>query len=121
MVIITPLYQLRVAYGRWSSSYMSKRGYLKVGSWGSSDSIVSDYGLDDRDKIPAGTKDFSFGLCVHTGSEVHPASYPVVTGGSFPGVKARPGLDTDHSPHLVPRSRMSRGYISFPPKRFHGV
>jgi hypothetical protein len=34
---------------------------------------------------------------VQTGSEAHPASYPMVTGGSFPGVK-RPGREADHSP-----------------------
>jgi hypothetical protein len=28
----------------------------------------------------------------------HPASYPMGTGGSFPGGKARPGRDADHSP-----------------------
>jgi hypothetical protein len=28
----------------------------------------------------------------------HPASYTVVTGGSFSGGKARPGRDGDHSP-----------------------
>jgi hypothetical protein len=33
----------------------------------------------------------------------------------FPGSKAWPGRDADHSPHLLPRSRMSRSYISFPP------
>jgi hypothetical protein len=37
------------------------------------------------------------------------------TGGSFPGGKARPGRDADLSPHLVPRSRMSRNYIPLPP------
>jgi hypothetical protein len=36
--------------------------------------------------------------CVQTGSEAHPASYPLGTGGSFPGGKARPGRDADHSP-----------------------
>jgi hypothetical protein len=51
----------------------------------------------------------------------HPASCPVGTGGPFPGVKARQGRDADHSPHLVPRSRMSRSYISSPPKRLRGV
>jgi hypothetical protein len=41
-----------------------------------------------------------------------------------PGVlsrdKARPGRDADHSPHLVPRSRMSRSYrpTSSPPSAF---
>jgi hypothetical protein len=36
--------------------------------------------------------------CVQTGSGAHPASYPMGTGGSFPGGKARPGRDADHSP-----------------------
>jgi hypothetical protein len=31
------------------------------------------------------------------GSEAHPASYPMSTGGPFPGGKARPGRDADHS------------------------
>jgi hypothetical protein len=67
----------------------------------SSDSIVSDYGLDDRAigvRSPAGAKDFSSNLCVQTGSGAHPASYPMGTGGPFPGGKARPGRDADHSP-----------------------
>jgi hypothetical protein len=34
---------------------------------------------------------------VQIGSETHPASYPMVTGGSFPGVK-RPGRAADNSP-----------------------
>jgi hypothetical protein len=56
---------------------------------------VSDYGLDDQAigvRSPAGAKDFSSILCVQTGSEAHPASSP------FPGGKARPGRDADHSP-----------------------
>jgi hypothetical protein len=32
--------------------------------------------------------------------------------GSFPGGKARPVRDADHSPHLVQRSRMSRSYAA---------
>jgi hypothetical protein len=54
---------------------------------GSSGSIVSDYGLDDRAigvRSPAGAKDFSFILCVQTGSGVHPASCTVGTGGPLP-------------------------------------
>jgi hypothetical protein len=39
----------------------------------------------------------------------------MVTGGHFPGGKARPGRDADHSPHLVPRSRMSKSYIPLSP------
>jgi hypothetical protein len=69
-------------------------------SRGSSVSIVSDYRLDDRAievRSPTGA-DFSSSLCVHTGSEAHQASYPMGTGGSFPGGKARLGRDADHSP-----------------------
>jgi hypothetical protein len=40
--------------------------------------------------------------------------------GSFLGGKVRPGRDADHSPNLVPRSRMSRSYISSPPWRLYG-
>jgi hypothetical protein len=62
----------------------------------SSGSIVSDYGLDDRAigfRSQAEAKDFSSSLCVQTGSEAHPASCTMGTGG-----KARPGRDADHSP-----------------------
>jgi hypothetical protein len=41
--------------------------------------------------------DFSFNLCVQTGSVAHPASYTMGTGGSFSGAKARPGRNVDHS------------------------
>jgi hypothetical protein len=72
-----------------------------AGEPGSSGSIVSGYGLDDRAigvRSPAGAKDFSSNLCVQTGSGAHPASCTVGTGGPFPGGKARPGRDADHSP-----------------------
>jgi hypothetical protein len=62
---------------------------------------VSDYGLDDRAievRSPTGEEDFSSSLCVQTGSGAHPASCPMGTGGPFPGSKARPGRDADHSP-----------------------
>jgi hypothetical protein len=62
---------------------------------------VSDYGLDDRAigvRSPAGAKDFSNSLCVQTGSGAHPASCTMGTGGPFPGGKARPRRDSDHSP-----------------------
>jgi hypothetical protein len=67
----------------------------------SSVSIVSNYELDDRAigvRSPAGAKDFSCNLCVQTGSGAHPVSYKMGTGGQFPGSKARPGCDADHSP-----------------------
>jgi hypothetical protein len=62
---------------------------------------VSDYGLDDRAigvRSPAGTKDFSCSLCVQTGSEAHPVSCTMGTGGPFPGGKSAAGRDADHSP-----------------------
>jgi hypothetical protein len=67
----------------------------------SSGSIVSDYGLDDQAigvRSPVGAKDFSSSLCVQTGSGDHPSSCTMGTGGPFPGGKARPGRDADHSP-----------------------
>jgi hypothetical protein len=72
-----------------------------IWSRGSSVSIVSDYGLDDRAigvRSPAEAKDFSSSLCVQTGSGAHPTSYTMGIGGPFPGAKARPGRDADHSP-----------------------
>jgi hypothetical protein len=74
---------------------------ISGGSRVSSGSIVSDYGLDDRAigvPSPAGVEDFSSSLCVQTGSEAHPASCTMCTGRPFPGGKARPGRDADHSP-----------------------
>jgi hypothetical protein len=64
------------------------------------DFIVSDYGLDDRAiwvRSAAGAKDFSSNLCVQTGSEAHPASCTMGTGGPFPGAKRGRGRDADHS------------------------
>jgi hypothetical protein len=66
-----------------------------------SDFKESDYGLDNRAigvRSPAGAKDFSSSLCVQTGSGAHPASCTMGTGGPFPGGKARPGRDANHSP-----------------------
>jgi hypothetical protein len=62
---------------------------------------VSGYGLDDwviEVRSPAGAKDFSSSLCVQTGSGAYPASCTMGTGVPFPGAKARPGRDADHSP-----------------------
>jgi hypothetical protein len=47
-------------------------------------------------RSPTGAEDFSSSPCVQT---LHPSSYPMGTGGGpFPGGKARPGRDADHSP-----------------------
>jgi hypothetical protein len=80
-----------------TKNYHSKLNSSRV----SSGSIVSDYGLDDWAigvRSPAGVKDFSSILCVQTGSRAHPAFCTMGTGGPFPGGKARPRRDADHSP-----------------------
>jgi hypothetical protein len=65
-------------------------------------------------RSPTEAKDFSSSLRVQSSSEAHPASYPMGTGGPFPGVKRGPGVTLTTHPHLVPRSRMSRSFISSP-------
>jgi hypothetical protein len=76
--------------------------YLEIiRSRSSSVSIVSDYGLEDREigvRSSAGAKYFSSSLCVQNGSGAHPASCSMGTEGPFRGGKARPGRDADHSP-----------------------
>jgi hypothetical protein len=70
------------------------------GEPGGSVSIVPGYRLEDRAvevRSPAEENDFSSILCVQTSSEAHPASCIMGTGGPFPGAKARPGRDVDHS------------------------
>jgi hypothetical protein len=92
--------------------------YAVSRSRGCSVSIVSGYGLADRAielRSPAGAKDFSSILCVQTGSGAHPASCTMSTGGPFPGAKRGRGVTLTTHPHPVPRSRMSRNYISSPP------
>jgi hypothetical protein len=82
---------------------------------------VSDYGLDDRAigvRSLAGAKDFSSNLCVQTGSGAHPASCTMGTGGPFPGGKARPGRDADHSPPSSAEVENDRSYTSSPPSAF---
>jgi hypothetical protein len=72
----------------------------------SSGNIVSDYGLEDRAievRSPAGAKNFSSNLCVQIGSEAHPASCTMGTGGTFPGAKRGRGVTLTIHPHLVPR------------------
>jgi hypothetical protein len=57
----------------------------------SSVGIALGYGLDDRgSRVPfsAGTENFSLHHRVQNGSGAHTASYPMGTGGSFPGGKA---------------------------------
>jgi hypothetical protein len=59
---------------------------------------VSDYGLDDRGSIPGRGKGFFLQPVCPDRLGAHPASSTMGTGGPFPGGKARPGRDADHSP-----------------------
>jgi hypothetical protein len=57
----------------------------------SSVGIALGYELDDRDsrvRFSAGAGNFSLHHRVQNGSGAHPASYPMGSGGSFPGGKA---------------------------------
>jgi hypothetical protein len=49
-------------------------------------------------RSPKRAEDFSSNPCVQTGSGAHPASYRMGAEGYFPGGKAQPGRDADHSP-----------------------
>jgi hypothetical protein len=51
-----------------------------------------------RVRSAAEAKDFFSSLCVQTGSGAHPASCTMGNRGPFPGSKARPERDADHSP-----------------------
>jgi hypothetical protein len=72
----------------WWITYLIKPQHRIFSEPGGSVSIMSGYGLDDRAiqvRSPEETKDFSSSLCVQTGSEAHPASCTMGTGGPFPG------------------------------------
>jgi hypothetical protein len=62
---------------------------------------VSDYGLDDRAigvRSPAGAKDFPLPSVSRPALGLIQPPVQWVPGGPFPGGKARPGRDADHSP-----------------------
>jgi hypothetical protein len=63
---------------------------------------------------------FCFYCRLQTSSGAHPASYPMGTGGPFPGVKRGRGVTLTTHPHLVPTSRITSSYISSPLCRLQG-
>jgi hypothetical protein len=62
-------------------------------------------------------QEFSLLHVVQTGSGVHSDSYPMGTGGSFPGVK-RSGREADHSPLTSAEVKKTWVYTSTPPYAF---
>jgi hypothetical protein len=73
---------------------------MAEGSRDMSVGIATGYGLDDQEggsSRPGRVKKNSLLYIVQTGSGVHPTSYPMDTGGSYPEVK-RQGREADHSP-----------------------
>jgi hypothetical protein len=67
------------------------RIYLSVTIRDSSVGIAFGYGLDERGsrfRFPAGAGNFSLHHRLQNGSGARPASYPMGTGGTFPGSKA---------------------------------
>jgi hypothetical protein len=81
--------------------------------------IAIGYWLDDRGvggRIPIGSRIFASSI-VQTGSGVHPTSYTMGTGGSFPGLK-RPGREDDHSPPTSAEVKKMLIYTSTSPYAF---
>jgi hypothetical protein len=87
--------------------------HAEAGSRDSAVGIATGYGLDDWEvgvRVPVG----SLLHVVQTGSGVHPTTYTMGTGGSFPGVK-RPGREADHSPPTSAEVKKMWIYTSIPP------
>jgi hypothetical protein len=92
---------------------------------GSSVSIASGYGLDDRTdrgSIP-GRGERIVPLASVSRPVLGRTQLPVqwVPGVLSPGVKGGRGVTLTTHIHLVPRSGMSRNYTTSPPKRLYGV
>jgi hypothetical protein len=83
----------------------------------SSVGIALGYGLDDRGsrvRFPPGAGNFSLHHRVQNGSGAHPASYPMGTRCSLPGVK-RTGREADHSlPSSAEVKEWVELYLQFP-------
>jgi hypothetical protein len=74
------------------------------------------YGLDDRGsriRFPVGARNFSLHHRVQNGSGVHPASYPMGTGGSFLRIKL-PRREADQSLPFSAEVKNAWSYTSTP-------
>jgi hypothetical protein len=82
---------------------------------------MSDYRLDDRGSI-TGRGNGLFPLAsAQTSFEAHPVSYPIGTGGPFPGVKSGRVVMLITQAHLLPRRRMSRSYTPLPLSAYRAI
>jgi hypothetical protein len=105
---------------RSASSFKMKR-YTDMRSRGSSVSIVTDYGLNERDSIS--DRGRGFFLVSASRPALGPTQPPVqwVPGVLSPGIKRGRGVMLTTHPHLVPRLRMSRSYTSSHPICLHSM
>jgi hypothetical protein len=81
--------------------------------------IPTGCGLDDRGvgvRVPVGSRIFTCPI-IQIGFGVHPTSYTMGTGGSFPEVKG-PGREVDHSPPTSAEVKKMLIYISTAPYAF---
>jgi hypothetical protein len=80
------------------------------------------YGLDDRGSILSrGWFSYAF-HCVSMGSVPYLASYPMGTGGSFPGWGIKqPGREADHPPPSSAEVKNVCSYTSTHPIRLHSL
>jgi hypothetical protein len=83
---------------------------------GSSVSIVSDYGLEDRTGFDPRQRQRIFPLASVSRPVLEPTQPPSqwVPGVLFPGLRGCRGVTLTIHPHLEPRSRMSRSYTFSP-------
>jgi hypothetical protein len=103
----------------YSTNIKTQFSYI-IWSRDSSVGIAAGYGLDDwggGSSSPGRVKKFSLLHIVQTGSGVHPTSYKMGTGGSYPGLK-RQGRETDHSSPTSAEVKKMWIYTSIPPYVF---
>jgi hypothetical protein len=116
-------YSPHYIYGKYHETIHKSELQPIIKSRDSSVGIALGYGLDDRVsrvRFPAGAENFSLHQRVQNGSGAHPASYPMGTRGSFPGVKW-PEREADHSPPSTAEVKNAWSYTSTPSIRLHGV
>jgi hypothetical protein len=99
---------------RFIASSIQKQFFILSSSRDSSVGIVTRLwagrpGLDSRQE-----RNCSLVHNIQTGSEAHPASYPMDMGRSFPGGKADGREKLTTHLHLVPRLRMVKIYLHSP-------